>query len=275
MAYSKQTWVNEVPSATSNKFNIVPDSGTPINSATITPVSAPTTPGSALDATRMNYIETGIESVAAVADNAHSDAAAAQATADAAIPKSLTSTTGDIIYASSANTPARRAIGSTGDVLTVSGGVPTWATPDWGIVQIVTNNTVSVPSQSSIYSTNAGFTWSTVVDTLSVFTPSGSGSFVIPSALNGKVVWIRMSAVVDVAYQSYFSGYLRSGSSQYTFSHDYVHAPFVSSAGVLRCEILKVMTTGETITGVIFNACTSSARDCNNIQLTLLCPLAR
>jgi hypothetical protein len=38
--------------------------------------------------------------------------------------------TGDLIYASAANTLAKRSIGSTGDVLTVSaGGVPTWAAP--------------------------------------------------------------------------------------------------------------------------------------------------
>lgn len=37
--------------------------------------------------------------------------------------------TGDMLYASGANTLAKRAIGTTGQVLTVSGGVPTWATP--------------------------------------------------------------------------------------------------------------------------------------------------
>ena len=47
--------------------------------------------------------------------------------ANAAIPKNLTTTTGDIIYASAANTPARLGIGSTGQVLTVSGGVPAWS----------------------------------------------------------------------------------------------------------------------------------------------------
>lgn len=49
--------------------------------------------------------------------------------ANGAIPKTLTTTTGDIIYASSANTPARLGIGSTDQVLKVSGGVPVWATP--------------------------------------------------------------------------------------------------------------------------------------------------
>ena len=47
---------------------------------------------------------------------------------DAKIAKTLTTTTGDIIYASSANTPARLGIGSTGQALTVSGGVPAWGT---------------------------------------------------------------------------------------------------------------------------------------------------
>jgi hypothetical protein len=40
-------------------------------------------------------------------------------------------TTADIIYSSSGSTPARLGIGSTADVLTVAGGVPTWAAPSW------------------------------------------------------------------------------------------------------------------------------------------------
>ena len=51
------------------------------------------------------------------------------ATANAAVPKSTLTTTGDTFYASSANTPARLAIGSTGQVLTVASGIPSWATP--------------------------------------------------------------------------------------------------------------------------------------------------
>jgi hypothetical protein len=43
--------------------------------------------------------------------------------------KSVITTTGDIIYASAANTPARLGIGSAADVLTVSGGVHAWAAP--------------------------------------------------------------------------------------------------------------------------------------------------
>jgi hypothetical protein len=48
------------------------------------------------------------------------------------INNTLTSTTGDIIYASAANTPARLGIGTTGQVLNVASGVPAWATPASG-----------------------------------------------------------------------------------------------------------------------------------------------
>ena len=41
----------------------------------------------------------------------------------------LLTTTGDTYYASAAGTPARLGIGSSAQVLTVSGGIPAWATP--------------------------------------------------------------------------------------------------------------------------------------------------
>jgi len=50
-------------------------------------------------------------------------------------------TTGDTIYSSSGSTPARLGIGSTGQVLTVTGGIPSWATPagGGGMTLIATN----------------------------------------------------------------------------------------------------------------------------------------
>ncbi len=64
--------------------------------------------------------------------------------------------TGDILYASGANTLAKRAIGATGDVLTVAGGVPTWAAP-------------TVSSKITIYNTaDSPATWTKDARTLSV-----------------------------------------------------------------------------------------------------------
>ena len=67
-----------------------------------------------------------------------------QAAVNAAfVPKTLTSTTGDIIYASAANTPARLGIGSSAQVLTVASGVPSWATPVSGSFTQLATGTVS------------------------------------------------------------------------------------------------------------------------------------
>lgn len=61
------------------------------------------------------------------------DATGTVALAGNVIANSLLTTTGDTIYASGASTPARLAIGSAGQTLTVSaGGIPEWATPAAG-----------------------------------------------------------------------------------------------------------------------------------------------
>jgi len=61
------------------------------------------------------------------------DATGTVALAGNVIANSLLTTTGDTIYASGASTPARLAIGTSGQTLTVSaGGIPEWATPAAG-----------------------------------------------------------------------------------------------------------------------------------------------
>jgi len=64
-------------------------------------------------------------------------------------------TTGDTIYSSSGSTPARLGIGATGNVLTVAGGVPTWAAPAGGgkVLQVVQDTDItSYTNTSSSYS---------------------------------------------------------------------------------------------------------------------------
>ena len=64
------------------------------------------------------------------------------------INNTLTSTTGDIIYASAANTPARLGIGTTGQVLNVAGGVPAWATPAAGGMTAIASGSLTGASVS-------------------------------------------------------------------------------------------------------------------------------
>ena len=59
------------------------------------------------------------------------------------IQPTLLTTTGDIMYASSANNPARLGIGSSAQVLTVASGVPSWATPASGGMTLISTTTLS------------------------------------------------------------------------------------------------------------------------------------
>lgn len=59
-------------------------------------------------------------------------------------------TLGDLAYSSAtANTNTRLAVGSTGQVLTVAGGVPTWATPTGGLT-LISRNTFSAVNSVDI-----------------------------------------------------------------------------------------------------------------------------
>jgi len=88
-------------------------------------------------------------------------------------PQSVMTTTGDILYASAANTPARLGIGTTGQNLVVASGVPSWATPAGGgkVLQVVQGTTTS---QTSVASTT--YTATTITANI---TPSLTSSKVL------------------------------------------------------------------------------------------------
>lgn len=93
--------------------------------------------------------------------------------ANGAIAKTTVTTAGDIIYRN-ATVPTRLGIGTTGQVLTVSGGVPSWATPAGGggkVLQVL---------QSS-------FTTATTIAT-TTFTDTGISSTITPSSNTSKVL---------------------------------------------------------------------------------------
>jgi hypothetical protein len=70
-------------------------------------------------------------------------------TTDASGMTNPMTTTGDTIYSSSGSTPARLGIGTTGQILTVAGGIPSWATVTQKVVKIVAATTTTETSSSS------------------------------------------------------------------------------------------------------------------------------
>lgn len=136
--------------------------------------------------------------------------------ADSAGMTNPMTTTGDTIYSSSGSTPARLGIGTTGQVLTVSGGVPAWATPAGGgkVLQVVNVNYATAVSSTSITYADSGLTAS-----------------ITPSATTSKIL-----VTVHQAWRSGASGQrigakLFRGSTELKFIGDYYG--YSASAGDL------------------------------------------
>ena len=99
------------------------------------------------------------------------------------VNNTLTSTTGDMIYASAANTPARLGIGSSAQVLTVASGVPSWATPaSGGGMTLISTTTLSGTSTTLSSSPQ---TYNSLFLVIAGMTAT-SGGFRFRCALNGN-----------------------------------------------------------------------------------------
>jgi hypothetical protein len=84
-------------------------------------------------------------------------------------------TNGDLIYGTGSGTYTRRGIGTTGQVLTVAGGVPTWSTPAGGggkVLQVVNANT-------STFTANSTDTYADVSGLTASITPSSATSKIL------------------------------------------------------------------------------------------------
>ena len=123
---------------------------------------------------------------------------AIQTQLDAKTAKSTLSTTGDIYYASSANTPARLGIGSTGNVLTVASGIPSWAAPAAGGSTFVGCSLYKSANQSISSSVQTAITFDTELEDTDGFhsTSSNTPRITIPA---GKAGFYLITGQVNFA----------------------------------------------------------------------------
>jgi hypothetical protein len=129
---------------------------------------------------------------------------AIQTQLDAKTAKSTLTTTGDIYYASAANTPARLGIGSTDQVLKVTAGIPAWATP--------------AASGTSWTLLNSGGTALTGAATVTVSGISGKNKIMVivtdaSSATNASFIKIQLNT--DTGSNYYWVGNRITSSSAY------------------------------------------------------------
>lgn len=121
-------------------------------------------------------------------------------------------TTGDTIYSSSGSTPARLGIGSTGQVLTVSGGVPTWAAPAGGGKTWTLLSTTAMSGSSSV--TVSGISGKDDVLVLVVAGDTGTAN---------DPVWFRINGDTGSNYNV--------NNNAYTWNTTYSAANFSSFGG--------------------------------------------
>jgi hypothetical protein len=133
---------------------------------------------------------------------------AIQTQIDAKTAKSTLTTTGDIYYASAANTPARLAIGSTSDVLTVVAGVPGWAAPAAGGISFTELSSSTATGSSTISFTGLS-SYNTIMVKWSVLSSTSNSRFLITcdsDASNAKTFSIEAVQNGTDAYGENYGG---------------------------------------------------------------------
>jgi hypothetical protein len=112
--------------------------------------------------------------------------------ADAAGMTNPMTTTGDTIYSSSGSTPARLGIGSTGQVLTVAGGVPSWAAASSGGYTLLSTTNLSGSTTSITGISNAYRDLVIVMNNVGLQTTAGRITFQFwdsgPTQLTGYTI---------------------------------------------------------------------------------------
>jgi hypothetical protein len=118
-------------------------------------------------------------------------------------------TNGDLIYGTGSGTYTRRAIGSTNQVLTVSGGVPTWATPTaaaiaTALATVATDQTTTSTSYADLATAGPAVTVTTGTKAL----VSIKASMANGAALTGQMMGVAVSGATTVAASdTYGAGY--------------------------------------------------------------------
>ena len=105
--------------------------------------------------------------------------------------------TGDTIYSSSGSTPARLGIGSTGQVLTVAAGIPSWATPASTTPTFVGCSLTKTANQSTSNATATAITFDSELKDTDAFhsTSSNTSRITIPTGkagmylITGQINW--------------------------------------------------------------------------------------
>jgi len=157
---------------------------------------------------------------------------------------STLTTNGDLLYGTGSGALARRGIGSTGNVLTVSGGVPVWAAPAGGgkVLQVVNATTSTFTSNSTdTYADVSGFTASiTPTSATSKILVLVSANGLYKSAANAdNAVRLRLvRGATQILLIESIAGWTNSAVANTTASStSYLDSPSTTSSTTYKVQI--------------------------------------
>ena len=182
-------------------------------------------------------------------------------------------TTGDTIYSSSGSTPARLAVGSTGQVLTVAGGVPTWSTPSTGAYTLLSTNTISSGVSSYSVSSISGSYKHLHIFFAGVFTSSDNveinlrfNGISTTSYIFGGFSGANYSDNETTSIYSFGRG--TTSTTERNKMHGDLFIPNYTTTGVVNCNIRTMTrTSGTANTANIINANFANAAAISQITL--------
>ena len=173
--------------------------------------------------------------------------------------------TGDTLYASAANTLSKLAVGTVGQVLTLAGGVPTWATPTTGTVTSVSGTAARITSTGGatpVIDIDATYVGQTSITTLGTITTGvWNGTAIANANLANSTITVGTTAIALGASSTSLGGITTiSMNNQLTSTLATGTAPFViasttrvSNLNVATAGTADVLTTARTINTVSFD----------------------
>jgi hypothetical protein len=179
--------------------------------------------------------------------------------ADAAGMTNPMTTTGDTIYSSSGSTPARLAIGSTGNVLTVAGGVPTWAAPAGGgkVLQVVQGTTTTSANINTTTLTDTNLT-ATITPTLNtskilvIFSQSYYNSKSSNACAFGIVLKRDSTTILDLAGVNKNRFTLAATGATATVDQGVATATYLDAPATTSALTYKTQAAVEVVSGTDF-----------------------
>jgi len=191
--------------------------------------------------------------------------------AAAAVPKSTVTTNGDLIYATGSSAVTRLGIGSTGQVLKVAGGVPSWGTDSGKVLQVVQASTSTGVTISSTTYTDTGVTASITptLNTSKILVLLSQQVLLQSDQTAGYGVGAKIlrgaTTIVDNSSSSVGVHFIEAGNgangrmgTRGYYSQNYLDSPATTSATTYKVQMAANTVAGSSTFITQGNACVST-----------------